>query len=315
MNREMAWEIVVPQGEGEKRLENFLKKRFPIGYVRKLFRKSGIRLNGKRSRPDEIARPGDRIALFIPFEEKPRPHARSALSVKGFDTLFEDEHIAVISKQAGIAVHEAKGILKRRTLLGMLEAAYRPKGIAPRLVHRIDKETSGLLVVAKTAQAADELEIKFKSGEVGKEYLALVVGRLRAPEGRIDLPLPGRGGAPVSALTHYRVEREYAQTSLVRVKTETGRMHQVRLHFAKLGHPIVMDSKYGDFSFNKLFRRSHGLKRQFLHACAIEFQYRGKKRRWNAPLPNDLVQTLSSLREESADYPRPGVLGPKGTPG
>jgi 23S rRNA pseudouridine955/2504/2580 synthase len=294
----MAWEIVIPQSEGEKRLENFLKKRFPIGYVRKLFRKSGIRLNGKRSRPDDIAKPGDRITLFVPFEEKPHAGTKPSPTARGFEILFEDDEIAVVNKQAGIAVHEAKEILKRHTLLGMLEAAYRAKGITPRLVHRIDKETSGLLVVAKKAQVAEELENKFEAGEVEKEYLALVVGKLPAPEGRIDFPLPGRGGGAVSALTHYQVEREFARTSLVRAKMETGRMHQVRLHFARLAHPIVMDSRYGDFSFNRLFRRSHRLKRQFLHACAIGFQYRGKKRKWSAPMPDDLARTLSSLREE-----------------
>jgi len=299
MNWDMAWEIVIPQSEGEKRLENFLKKRFPIGYVRKLFRKSGIRLNGKRSRPDDIARPGDRLTLFIPFEEKPQAGTKPTSTARGFEILFEDDDIVIVSKQAGIAVHEAKEILKRHTLLGMLEAAYRAKGIAPRLVHRIDKETSGLLVVAKKAQVAEELQEKFKGGEVEKEYLALVVGKLPAPQGSIAFPLPGRGGGPVSALTHYRVEREYARTSLVRVKMQSGRMHQVRLHFAKLGHPIVMDSKYGNFSFNRLFRRSHGLKRQFLHACAIGFHYRGKRKKWSKPLPDDLAQILSSLRPES----------------
>lgn len=305
ITRAMAREIVIPQTEAPKRLENFLKKRFPIGYVRKLFRRNSIRLNGKRSGPDEIIRPGDRITLFLPFEEKPRPNARPTPSPAGFELLFEDDDILITNKHAGIAVHEGKEILKRHTLLGMLEAAYRPKGIVPRLVHRIDQETSGLLVVAKKAEVAEDLEKRFAAGEVEKEYLALVVGQLSASEGTINFPLPGREDRPVSALTHYRVEREYSQTTLVRVRMATGRMHQVRLHFAKLGHPIIMDVKYGNFGFNKQFRKSHGLKRQFLHASTITLEYRGKKRKWTAPLPDDLARTLSSLREESFDCPRP----------
>lgn len=301
----MAWEIVIPQTEAPKRVENFLKKRFPIGYVRKLFRKNGIRLNGKRSGPNQPVRPGDRITLFLPFEEKPRSDARPTPSPRGFKILFEDDDILIIDKQAGIAVHEGKEILKRHSLLGMLEAAYRPQGVVPRLLHRIDKETSGLLVVAKKAEVAEDLEKRFAAGEVEKEYLALVVGRLSASEGTINFPLPGREGSCVSALTHYRVEREYSQTTLVRVRIETGRMHQVRLHFAKLGHPIVMDVKYGNFAFNKQFRKTHGLKRQFLHASTIALEYRGKKRKWSAPLPDDLARTLSSLRSESFDCPRP----------
>src|SRR3989338_5504019 len=293
----MAREIVIPRTEAPKSLENFLKKRFPIGYVRKLFRRNSIRLNGKRSGPDEIVRAGDRITLLLPFEEKRRSNAKPTPAPRGFKILFEDDDILIINKQAGIAVHEGKEILKRHSLLGMLEAAYRSRGIVPRLVHRIDKETSGLLVVAKSTSVAEDLEKRFEGGEVEKEYLALVVGQLAASEGSIDFPLPGREGSRVSALTHYRVEREYAQTTLVRVRMATGRMHQVRLHFAKLGHPIVMDVKYGDFTFNRQFRKTHGLKRQFLHASTIALEYRGKKRKWTAPLPDDVAAALRSLAE------------------
>jgi 23S rRNA pseudouridine955/2504/2580 synthase len=130
---------------------------------------------------------------------------------------------------------------------------------------------------------------------VEKEYLALVAGRLHPNHGTIEFPLPGRNGRPVSAVTRYRVEEEFSDTTLVRVWIETGRMHQIRLHFAQLGHPIVMDDEHGDFAFNKKFRKAYGLKRQFLHAAMIVFEYRGKKRRWSADLPEDLAGTLKSL--------------------
>jgi 23S rRNA pseudouridine955/2504/2580 synthase len=192
-------------------------------------------------------------------------------------------------------VHEGKEILKRHSLLGILEAAYRSRGLRPRLVHRLDKETSGLLVVAKSEEVAGDLVSHFERGKVEKEYLALVVGQLHPKEGEIDLALPGRDGRPVSAVTYYRVEREFSGTSLVRVKIGTGRMHQIRLHFARIGHPVVMDKDHGDFAFNKRFRKEHGLKRQFLHARAIAFDHGGKKRKWTAPLPDDLTRTLKSL--------------------
>lgn len=291
----MAWEIIVSQTEGSKRLENFLKKRFPIGYIRKLFRKNGIRLNGKRLGPDAIVQPGDRITLFIPFEERSSVAEKQRPLQSGFEVLFEDNDILIINKHAGIAVHEGKETLRHRSLLGMLEARYRPQATIPRLVHRIDKETSGLLVVAKREDVARDLEKKFKEGGVKKEYLALVVGRLYPKEGRIDFRLPGRDSRPVSALTRYRVEKEFSETTLARVDIGTGRMHQIRLHFAQLGHPVVMDREHGDFAFNRHFRRTHGLKRQFLHARAITFDYRGKTREWTAPLSDDLVQTLKSL--------------------
>ncbi|MGH7772145.1 MAG: pseudouridine synthase, partial [Candidatus Binatia bacterium] len=212
----MAWEIIFPQTEEPKRIENFLKKRFPIGYVRKLFRKKAVRLNGRRSSPEELARPGDRVQLFIPFEKQARKGEKEAPRITP-NILFEDGNFLVINKQAGISVHEGKEILKAKTLLGMLEAAYRLRGVIPRLVHRIDKETSGLLVVAKRDDVAKELERRFEEGEVNKEYLALVVGRLYPKEGSITFPLPGRDGKLVKALTFYKVEREFAGTTLSRV--------------------------------------------------------------------------------------------------
>lgn len=295
----VAWEIIFPQTEEPKRLENFLKKRFPIGYVRKLFRKNGVRLNGKRSGPKDLARPGDRVQLFIPFEKRDSGVEKKTPSRIGIEIIFEDDDLLVINKPAGIAVHEGKEILKRHSLLGMLEAAYRSRGVIPRLVHRIDKDTSGLLVVAKRDDVTQELEKRFEESEVEKEYLALVVGRLYPKEGKVDFPLPGRDGRPVPALTRYKVEKEFPGTTLARIRIETGRMHQIRHHFAKLGHPVVMDSEHGDFPFNKDFRKAHGLKRQFLHACGIAFEYRGKKRRWTAPLPDDLARTLESLESRS----------------
>ena len=290
----MPWEIVVPPNEPTKRLENLLKKRFNVGYVRKLFRKNGVRLNGKHSGPEALARAGDRIRLYIPFEKQmAAPKPPRALP---FKIIFENDDLVVIDKPAGIAVHEGKGIFKRDTVLGMLEADYRPRGIAPRLAHRIDKETSGLLVAAKNDETAAKLEAMFEESDVEKEYLALVVGKLYPKHGTIEFPLPGRDGRQVSAVTHYHVEKEFADTTLARVRIDTGRMHQIRLHFSALGHPVVMDDEHGDFAFNKQFRKAYGLKRQFLHAATIAFEYKGKKREWSAELPEDLERTLSLLR-------------------
>lgn len=289
----MPEEILIPQNEAPKKVENFLKRRFNIGYVRKLFRKNGVRLNGKRTAPDAIARGGDRIEIYIPFEK--RTQDTQSPRALPFDILFEDEDLIVIDKPAGIAVHEGKAVLKRNSVLGLLEDAYKSRGIAPKLVHRIDKETSGLLVAAKNDGAAEELEKLFAGREVAKEYLALVAGRLHEKRGTIDFPLPGREGAAVPAVTHYKVEREFAGTTLVRVRIDTGRMHQIRLHFAERGHPVVMDNEHGDFAFNKEFRKKYGLKRQFLHAAAITLEYRGKKRKWTAELAEDLARTLRAL--------------------
>lgn len=289
----------MPKEEQPKKLENFLKKRFPIAYVRKLFRKKGVRLNGRRAGPTEMAGPGDRVQLFIAFEEKPEIAREQTPPDLKPQVIFEDENLLLIHKPAGMAVHEGKEILRQHSLLGMLEMAYRPKGMLPRLVHRLDRDTSGVLVVAKSGEMAEALLRRFEEGEVEKEYLALVVGQLRPREGKMSWALPGREGKPVAALTLYQVEKEFPGTSLVRVRTETGRMHQIRLHFAKLGHPVVMDAQHGDFRFNRQFRKAHGLKRQFLHASSVALAYKGKKQKWTAPLPEDLTQTLKSLEKQS----------------
>ena len=293
----MNQEIVLPAGETPKKVENFLKKRFPIGYVRKLFRKNGVRLNGQRTKRDAVVRPGDRLELYIPFEAQLQ---RATASGWELETIFEDAKLLVLNKPAGLAVHEAREILRRDTILGMLESRYRPQGVVPRLVHRLDKETSGLLVVAKDAETAKELETRFEEATVDKEYVCLVAGRIPQSEGTIDFPLPGREGKAVGAVTRFRIAKRFSDTTLLRVNIATGRMHQIRLHFAQLGYPVVMDAQHGDFSFNKAFRKTYGLKRQFLHAAKIVLQYRGKNRTWLAALPKDLKRCLESLEAISA---------------
>lgn len=294
----MAHALIVAKHQSDKKLENFLTRSFPIGYVRKLFHKNAVRLNGKRAKARDPVQPGDRVELFIPFEPKTSHAERPRAKPPGIDVLFENAEFLAINKPAGLAVHEAKAITKNRTLLGLLESSYRDAPFKPRLVHRLDMDTSGVLLVAKNDEAKREIETLFEQGNVAKEYLCLVVGRPARNSGTIDFPLSGREGRPVRAVTHFRVERRFSATTLVRVTTETGRMHQIRLHFAKLGYPVVLDSQHGDFSFNKLFRKRFALKRQFLHAARLSMIYRGKSYTWAAPLPVDLSRTLGALADE-----------------
>jgi 23S rRNA pseudouridine955/2504/2580 synthase len=122
-----------------------------------------------------------------------------------------------------------------------------------------------------------------------------VIGRLPFQDSKIDLPLPGRQGNPVHAVTHYHVSRQFPDATLVRVKIDTGRLHQIRLHFAKLGYPVIMDEQHGDFAFNRRFRKQFGLKRQFLHAEKLALEHAGKLKQWMAPLPQDLTEVLKKL--------------------
>jgi 23S rRNA pseudouridine955/2504/2580 synthase len=295
-------EIVVPAAETDKKLQNFLKSRFPIGYVRKLFRKNGLRVNGKRFNPDDLIRAGDRIQLYIPFEKTIRHRDTAPLARPKFPVIYEDVQLLVINKPAGMAVHEGKHVLKRHSVIGALERTYREEGVRLRLVHRLDKDTSGILLIAKDELTAEELEAIFaESRDVEKEYLCLVAGRLQDNQGRIDLALPGREDAPVRALTRFKVLERFSQTSLTRVNIETGRLHQIRLHFAALGYPVVLDDQHGDFNFNKQFSKKYGLKRQFLHASRLEIKHGGKKRVWSAPTPTDLQKVIEALRVDKLD--------------
>jgi 23S rRNA pseudouridine955/2504/2580 synthase len=290
-------ELVVPAAESDKKLKSFLMRRFPIGYVRKLFRKNGLRVNGKRSKPEDLLRAGDRIQLYIPFEKTTKHSDTLPLVQPEFPVIYEDDNLRVINKPAGIAVHEGKQVLKRHSVIGVLQSRYRNQGISPKLVHRLDKDTSGVLVIAKDEETAAKLEARFASDkDAEKEYLCLVAGRLQDNQGRIDFALPGREGTLVRALTHFQVLDRFSQTTLVHVSIHTGRMHQIRLHFAELGYPVVLDDQHGDFGFNRQFRKTFGLKRQFLHACRLKIEHGGKKHVWNAPIPRDLQDVIDALR-------------------
>ena len=156
--------------------------------------------------------------------------------------------------------------------------------------------------MAKDEVTAGELEAIFAAGkEAQKEYLCLVAGRLQDNQARIDLALPGREGMPVRAITRFKVLDRFAQTTLARVNIETGRMHQIRLHFAAIGYPVVLDDQHGDFNFNKQFSKKHGLKRQFLHASRLEIKHGSKKHVWSAPTPPDLQKVIDALRAEKPD--------------
>jgi len=291
-------EIILGNNESGKKLENYLKKEFPIGYVRKLFRKNGIRLNGLRAKPADAIRAGDKIQLYIPFDQQ-GPRSAPSLAAPKLDIVFEDSNLLAIDKPAGLAVHEGKTVSKRDSVLGILERQHRESQNKPQLVHRLDQDTSGLLLVAKNSKTAEELAQAFGTGAVDKEYLALVLGRLAHDQGVIDTPLPGRDGNPVRALTRYSVVKRYSEVTLARVAIETGRLHQIRLHFAELGHPVVMDDQHGDFAFNKKFRKEYGLKRQFLHAHKLRLKVAGKVCQWQAKLPKDLDETLASLSKQN----------------
>jgi 23S rRNA pseudouridine1911/1915/1917 synthase len=215
-----------------------------------------------------------------------------------FTIAYEDEHLLVVDKAAGVVVHPARG--HREDTLSQLLAASARGGDPARagIVHRLDRDTSGLLVVARSEQAHAKLQRALQRREIERDYLALVIGRPPARSGTIEAPI-GRdphvrtrmavGGAhPREARTHFELDRALPEHSLLRLKLETGRTHQIRVHLQAIGHPVAGDPEYGG-------RGALGLQRQFLHATRLAFAHpiTGAPIDLASPLPADLREALT----------------------
>ena len=229
--------------------------------------------------------------------------------------VHEDDDLVVVDKSAGLVVHPGAGNRQgtlANALLYHFEQISRSHGIRPGIVHRLDKATSGLLVIAKNEQAHEFLAAQFKQREVEKIYLALVYGRLKKKQGVVDVSLgrDRRARTKIStrsqrarqAVTRYQVIHCYSDFTHVQVIPHTGRTHQIRVHFQHLGHPVVGDDKYGKTAFRHLENPDlclaiRDLDRHFLHAFRLSFLHPGTKQRvsFEAPLPEELAAFLSAL--------------------
>lgn len=216
--------------------------------------------------------------------------------------IHADEALLVVDKPPGLVVHPAPSH-RGETLVGLLgELAGGGEGSRPGIVHRLDKDTSGLMIVARNEASRRALAAQIKRREVVREYLALVEGALDSRSGTIDAPLGRdrrrrtrravRGAGEREARTHFEVIEVLPADTLVRARLETGRTHQVRVHFAAIGHPIAGDPEYGG-------NGKHGLSRQFLHSARLSFRHptTGKEMSFESPLPEDLTAALIRARE------------------
>jgi 23S rRNA pseudouridine1911/1915/1917 synthase len=221
-----------------------------------------------------------------------------------FEIAYEDEHLMVVEKAAGVVVHPARG--HSESTLAQLLAGSARGGDPQRagIVHRLDRDTSGLLVVARSEQAHRLLQAALARREIRREYLALVKGRPPARSGTVEAPI-GRhprtrtrmsvGGAGArAARTHFSLERALPTTSLLRIRLQTGRTHQIRVHMQAIGHPVCGDSEYGGMPLA-------GLDRQFLHACRLAFEHPlgGGRVDVRSPLPEDLRRALGAAERLS----------------
>lgn len=292
-----------------QRLDRFVADRIPElsrSQVKRLIHEGSITVNGELAKPAAVLSEGDRVDVLVPAMGEPALAAEPS----PLDLVYEDEYLLVVNKPAGVIVHPGAGRTGGSLLAAVL--AYRPD-IAqadadpqrPGIVHRLDRDTSGLLLVAATAEAQRRLRAQFKARTVRKTYLALVHGHLEPVVGAIEAPIARdphrRTRMAVSAKgryarTEYRVLEHLPGVSYLEVKLLTGRTHQIRVHFAAIGHPVVGDKVYG--------RRGGRLRapRQFLHSHRLGFTHpaSGQALEFASPLPQDLRQVLERLGAEAA---------------
>jgi len=306
--------------ESNQRLDKFIATKFPQysrAFLKERIKQGNFLVNNKRVKPSYVRRQGDAVALAPGFH---LPEASKILSnpeIK-LNIIYEDESVIVIDKPAGLAIHprqtKAGAPLTKElnnTLVSGLLAHYPPLAnvgdqpeIRPGIVHRLDKDTSGLMIIAKNQKTFNWLKKQFQERKVFKKYLALVNGELKNDSGTIEAPLGRSKNDPTKqkidatgkpAITEYEVKRRFKNFTLLETSPKTGRLHQIRVHLTHLGHPVAGDKKYGP----KNRPCSAGLKRQFLHAQELKIILpEGNKKTFSAPLPMDLTTVIEKLEKK-----------------
>jgi 23S rRNA pseudouridine1911/1915/1917 synthase len=295
--------LEVPAAAEGERLDQFLAgEAGSRAQAQRLIDAGRVRVDGARQPKRHRVAAGERIEVA---PEPPAEPARAVADV-AFEVLWEDEHLLVVDKPAGLVVHPTRGY-RGATLSEALAGRAAGGGDPARagIVHRLDKDTSGLLVVAKSDEAHRRLQEGIRARAVRREYLALVEGCPPARSGTIDAPI-GRDrrvrtrrstetDEPREARTHFTLERAFAEAALLRVVLDTGRTHQIRVHLLAIGHPVAGDPEYG--TAGRL-----GLPRQFLHAARLAFEhpFSGEPVDVESPLPPDLAAVLARLERETA---------------
>lgn len=334
----MLAEFEISRNDAGQRAERYLRRRFasmPLDRLHSLFRRREIKVARKPIQRNHELQAGDRVQVYglhpedmtgvegallsgagaetIPTPTEPVGGAKPQRATLGIPILHEDAHLLVLDKPANLAVHPGTGIAPGESVIEMARA-YLYTGwsnadlFQPSLVHRLDKDTSGVLVIAKTGESLRRLTAALRDGGFTKRYLALVEGVPSPRDGVISGLLErvdsrsGGAKAEVSqgdgkwSVTRYRTVKDFGDFALLGVIIETGRMHQIRAHLASQGHPLVGDPRYGSFERNRAYRKTLGLKRTFLHAADLEIDTgKGEALVFHAPLPKDLASALERV--------------------
>jgi 23S rRNA pseudouridine955/2504/2580 synthase len=307
--------VEIDEGSEGQRLDNFLVKLLkgvPKTHVYRVIRSGEVRVNKGRAAADTRLELGD--VVRVPPVRMADPKDTPDAPAREFPIVHEDEHLLAVNKPAGVAVHGGSGVSSG--VIEQLRQA-RPTAKFLELVHRLDKETSGLLLIAKKRSALVALQDQFRNRETGKTYAALVIGAWPAKRKVIDVALhkflTAEGERRVRtvgednedgrrSITLVKVAQAYADFTLLDVTIKTGRTHQIRVHLAHEGHPIVGDDKYGDFAVNKAVAKGDAaggerFGRMFLHARRLRFEHpaSGEEIELGAPLPAECETFLHAL--------------------
>ena len=299
---------ISPEVAGQ-RIDNFLLTRLkgaPRSLIYRILRRGEVRVNKGRAKPDYRLKSGDTLRI-PPVRLAPRtapvPTNRVLQQLQAA-IIFEDGRILVLNKPSGLAVHGGSGVN-----YGVIEGlrALRPDAPYLELVHRLDRDTSGCLLIAKKRSALRRLHQQLRDNQVDKRYLALVKGKWHGGTRTVDAPLRknvvSSGERMVRVADDGKAARSVIRplaagsgVTLAEIRLETGRTHQARVHCAAIGHPIAADEKYGDTAFNREMK-AHGVSRLFLHARSLKFSLSDEEAatRISAPLPDELQQALKSL--------------------
>lgn len=299
--------FIVSKDEERERLDNFLAQKiakYSRAYMQKVIDRELVRVNGNPVKKNYRIREGDSVEVSLPEPQKMKLKPQDI----PLDIVYEDQDLLVVNKPAGMVVHPAAGnyegtlvnaLLAHCDCLSQINGVYRPG-----IVHRIDKDTSGLLVVAKNEEAHRGLAWQLKRHSITRKYVALVKGVIEEDGGTIDAPI---GRHPIhrkkmavvaknskNAATHFRVLKRYAGYTLIEAQLETGRTHQIRVHMSYIGHPLVGDPIYGDKN------NQFGVEGQLLHAAVLGFVHPRTKHymEFKAPLPGHFKEILDLLEKE-----------------
>lgn len=304
-------QLIIAGDRAGQRLDNFLFAQFrhlPKSRIYKMLRKGEVRINGGRVRQSYRIQEGDRLRI-PPVRIDSTPPAKHPITDKSLASversiLYEDANLLVLCKPAGLSVHAGSGVP-----YGVIEILRKLRANDPylELAHRLDRGTSGLLLVARNRKALTALHQLLRDGQIRKVYLALATGRWRGGPRRLESELLREGGkgqvrrtqqkeGGKRAISEFDPLRIHADATLLQVRIHTGRTHQIRVQAADAGFPLLGDTKYGDFPANRVWRK-RGLKRLFLHASEVSFQWpeSGQKMHFKSPLSSDLQKIVDQL--------------------